>query len=216
MMQKIYWNTVNPLLRTVLDALMDTREFEPFRLVGGTSLSLQYGHRISVDLDLFTDVAYGTIDFDELAHNLMENFPYVSGNEGLAHGMGSSWFVGNGEHDAMKLDVYYTDAFIRPLVRAENLRLSAVEDIIAMKLDVVSRGGRKKDFWDLHELADHFDLQTMITFHRERYPFGHDQNLIKTQLKDFSVADDDFDPECLRGKHWELVKLDLVNWATAS
>ena len=40
--------------------------FEPFRLVGGTSLSLQIGHRMSVDIDLFTDAAYGTIDFEKI------------------------------------------------------------------------------------------------------------------------------------------------------
>lgn len=35
--------------------------FEPFRLVGGTALSLQMGHRLSVDIDLFTDAEYGTL-----------------------------------------------------------------------------------------------------------------------------------------------------------
>jgi predicted nucleotidyltransferase component of viral defense system len=30
--------------------------------------------------------------------------------------------------------------------------MATVEEIIAMKLDVMQRGGRKKDFWDLHEL----------------------------------------------------------------
>jgi hypothetical protein len=29
-------------------------------------------------------------------------------------------------------------------------------------------------------------------------------------LIDFKVADEDFDPRCLKGKHWELIKLDLL------
>jgi hypothetical protein len=85
-----------------------------------------------------------------------------------------------------------------------------------MKLDVVSRGGRKKDFWDLHELAvDHYDISAMISFHRERYPFGHNEELIRRQLINFKLADDDFDPHCLRGKHWELIKLDFTEWMSS-
>jgi hypothetical protein len=37
--------------------------FQPFRLVDGTSLSLQLGRRMSDDIDLFTDKTYGTINF---------------------------------------------------------------------------------------------------------------------------------------------------------
>ncbi len=39
---------------------MTIEEFAPFRLVGGTSLSLRYGHRMSDDIDLFTDAEYGS------------------------------------------------------------------------------------------------------------------------------------------------------------
>lgn len=34
--------------------------FNGFRLVGGTALSLQIGHRASIDIDLFSDLEYGT------------------------------------------------------------------------------------------------------------------------------------------------------------
>ena len=37
---------------------MELEELNSFRLVGGTSLSLQIGHRMSVDIDLFTDAVY--------------------------------------------------------------------------------------------------------------------------------------------------------------
>lgn len=60
----LHYNTVNNLLRNCLLQLMTAKEFSFFRLVGGTSLSLQIGHRESVDIDLFSDVPYGTIDFE--------------------------------------------------------------------------------------------------------------------------------------------------------
>lgn len=56
MTDKLYYNTVTPYLLKVLKRLMDTKEFEKFRWVGGTSLSLQRGHRFSVDIDLFTEL----------------------------------------------------------------------------------------------------------------------------------------------------------------
>lgn len=56
---------------------MELKAFRPFRLVGGTSLSLQLGHRQSVDIDLFTDAAYGSIAFLPIEKVLKENFPYV-------------------------------------------------------------------------------------------------------------------------------------------
>lgn len=56
MIDKLYYNTVTPYLLKVLKQLMATKEFEKFRLVGGTSLSLQRGHRFSVDIDLFTEL----------------------------------------------------------------------------------------------------------------------------------------------------------------
>lgn len=61
-MSKLYWNTVAPILESVLQDIINEPLFSSFRLVGGTSLSLQLGHRMSVDIDLFTDAEYGSID----------------------------------------------------------------------------------------------------------------------------------------------------------
>ena len=51
MANSLYYKTVTPLLWSVLKTLMTAKEFEPFRLVGGTALSLHRGHRESVDID---------------------------------------------------------------------------------------------------------------------------------------------------------------------
>ena len=44
---ELQYQTVKPILRSTLERLMEMEEFAPFRLVGGTSLSLRYGHRMS-------------------------------------------------------------------------------------------------------------------------------------------------------------------------
>lgn len=63
---KLYLHTVSELLWKSLIQIMTIEEFNSFRLVGGTSLSLQLGHRESIDIDLFTDAQYGSLDFDKL------------------------------------------------------------------------------------------------------------------------------------------------------
>jgi hypothetical protein len=80
MIDKLYYNTVSPLLLSVLKTLMDAKELETFRLVGGTALSLYKGHRISTDIDLFTDESYGSIDFDAIDSYLRAVYPYVETN----------------------------------------------------------------------------------------------------------------------------------------
>lgn len=57
--KRLHYETVTPLLRETLGVLMQEELFSPFRLVGGTNLSLRYGHRKSDDIDLFTDAEYG-------------------------------------------------------------------------------------------------------------------------------------------------------------
>jgi len=86
----LYWNTVTDTLRQCLIKLMQAEELKAFRLVGGTALSLHIGHRLSVDIDLFTDEAYGSIDFDAIENYLNKNFTYVAGDFGSKAGMGKS------------------------------------------------------------------------------------------------------------------------------
>lgn len=205
----LYFNTVNGVLMQTLLILMKSKEFSSFRLVGGTALSLQIGHRISVDIDLFTDANYGSIDFVSLEHFLKKNFPYVEYFSLENPAMGMSFSIGNDENSAIKLDVYYTDPFIQPAFVMKNIRMASIEEIIAMKIDVVQRGGRKKDFWDLHTLLDRYSIQKMLELHKRRYEDGHDKQLILNNFTDFSIADDDFEPICLMGKYWEFIKDDI-------
>jgi hypothetical protein len=66
MITQLYRKTVSEALWTALNRLMTMELLLPFRLVGGTALSLQLGHRMSVDIDLFTDCDYNSIDFNAI------------------------------------------------------------------------------------------------------------------------------------------------------
>jgi len=207
----LYWNTVNNLLKESLLVLMNADEFSQFRLVGGTSLSLQLGHRMSVDIDLFTDATYGSVDFKVLDEFLIGHFPYVDTSFGILPGMGRSYLIGEDKDQTVKLDIFYTtEDFIQKPIVEEGVRMATIEEIIAMKVDVVSRVGRKKDFWDLHELLNNYSIVEMLALHEKRSPYTHNREVILDNFKDFNEADYDFEPLCLRGKYWEFIKVDIL------
>lgn len=213
--KKLQYQTIKPILQTTLRKLMSIAEFQPFTLVGGTSLSLRYGHRMSDDIDLFTDAEYGSIDFRELQNIIRQEFEYCQGDCGDNISFGTSYIIGNSSVDCVKLDLYYTDSFIKPIEHIDDIRIAAVEDIIAMKIDVISRGGRKKDFWDLHLLHDKFSINQMLSIYAERYPYGSTLDECIAGLTNFDIADNDPDPICLKNKIWQLIKLDFYNWISA-
>jgi hypothetical protein len=65
----------------------------------------------------------------------------------------------------------------------------------------------------LNELMNDFTINEMLALHEKRYPYSHDEALIKANFSQFSNANDDFDPKCLRGKHWDVIKLDMTEFA---
>lgn len=122
-MSKLYWNTVKPLLKDILADLMNEKIFEPFMLVGGTSLSLQLGHRMSIDIDLFTDAEYGSIDFKSIKEFLEQKYTYCSSRNLENVAFGTYFEVGNSKDDFIKIDLYYTDKFIEQPIIIENIRM---------------------------------------------------------------------------------------------
>lgn len=203
------WETVSPILAEGLRKLMQVPELTDFRLVGGTALSLHLGHRLSVDIDLFTDLPYDSVNFGAIEAFLKNEFGYIDQSSGPA-GMGRSYFIGDNPDDSLKLDLYYTDTFIEPKYEEDGIRMATTGEIAAMKVDIVSRGARKKDFWDLHELLDHYSIEEMLALHEKRHSYTHDRIHILKQFSNFENADHDLNPICLKGKHWELIRYEIV------
>lgn len=208
---KLHYETVTPLLKKILGEIMKEPIFEPFYLVGGTSLSLRLGHRKSVDIDLFTNASYGSLDFSVYESFFRNNYKYYYCTDKTdIVSFGRSYYIGETEDSSIKLDLFYHDEIIDSCDIIDGIRIASLPDVTAMKVDVISRGGRKKDFWDLHELMNTYTIPEMLELHKQRYEYTHDSNLIISNFGDFSSADEDLDPICLKRKEWELIKLDFV------
>lgn len=194
---------------------MQAKALKDFRLVGGTALSLYLGHRMSADIDLFTDARYGSVNFNEIELFLRHHFDFVGGDFGGNPGIGKSYLVGSDTNSAINLDIYYTmDPFFQKMNEVESIRMATLEEIIALKVDVVQRGARKKDFWDLHELLSRYSIKEMVELHKKRFDWTHNELAIYKNFIDFSLADDDFDPICLKNKEWLFIKEDLIEAVT--
>ena len=171
-------------------------------------MSLQLGHRVSADIDLFTDALYETIDFGPIYTKLLTTYPYIIGKKPDNKGFGESYIIGESAQDGIKVDLYYTDPFMFPPIIMNNIQMADLRDIVVMKLEVISNGGRKKDFWDLSELLEIIPFESMLKLYQQKYPYFETSTIIK-QMSNFQLADEMEDPVCLRGKYWKLIKLDL-------
>ncbi len=207
----MYWITVSPILKEVLLDLMCQPIFDRFRLVGGTALSLQLGHRMSVDIVMCTDAKYGSVDFDEIRDYLDYRYKYCNYRSTKNVAFGTYFKVGNSEIESVKIDFYYNDDFIYDELIVEKVRMATAEEIVAMKMNVILEGCRRKDFWDLHYFLDKMTIDEMIFHFNKRYPYHDELQEIKNKLIDFEKAETDFDPICLMNKNWDNIKLDFID-----
>lgn len=205
--------TISPLLQQSLMTLMKSQQLNHFRLANGTALSLQLGHRMSKEIDLYTDREFNEYEFTKVKTQLQNSFGNGEHHQVKWKGEGTSFFIYNLNKDYVKVDVYYSpQAFIRPAIEVDYLRMTPVEEIIAMKLETIRVAGNKSDFWDLHALSHDYSLEDMLALHKERYPETHNRKELLKQLLNFDKVDDDFAPNCLQKKEWGLIKLDLLEF----
>ncbi len=178
---------------------MKIPDLQGFSLVGGTALSLLYGHRKSVDLDLFSNKPF---ENEEIINILKKEFKSSFDNRTSTPRFGIFCFV-----NEVKVDlVRHPHPLIRPEQNRDGIRMFSTEDIIAMKVQAVLGRGRKKDFWDIAELLNHFTVADFIKFHKEKFTT---QNLLITvpqAITYFADAEESEDPISLKGQTWEGVQ----------
>lgn len=207
---KLHKGTVSELLLSSLQKLMEEEAFSQFRLVGGTALALQLGHRVSIDIDLFTDMEYGSMDTNKIANALLKNFNYIEGLQNLQNReLGYTLYCGEDQNHCIKIDLFYTDRFIFPALIIENIRMANLQEIAAMKILAIENSNRKKDYWDIHELMEHLSLEEMIELGEERHPYEIDRDNVINKLRHIPNDIDNTPILCLKGKYWEFIVEDI-------
>lgn len=146
---------------SLIQELQALPELKEFYLVGGTALTLQIGHRNSIDIDLFTP---NDFDIFWLKNLLSEKFNFTADVESKNTLLSR---INNIKVDFIK----HNYSFVKPPLSEEGISMLSMEDIAAMKLSAISQSGkRQKDFIDVYFLLQHFSFSNLIEFFKIKYP----------------------------------------------
>lgn len=166
------------------------------RLVGGTALALQLGHRRSVDLDFFGCVSTDT-------NSVIAELNKI-GRVGI---ISCTETIRRLTIDDVKVDIVdYSDVpWIDGAVVSDNLRLASLRDIAAMKMNAIVGRGSRKDFVDLYFLLQHFSFSDIMDCYRQKYPAGTDYRAMMSSVY-FKDAEIQPMPEMLSEATWDMMK----------
>lgn len=154
--------TVKGELWELLHKLMKDENFKDFYLVGGTALALRLGHRLSVDIDLFSSKDF---DENEVLKYLQNNYGAILSENGLSNNTVLA-FIGN-----IKIDLLtHKYPLLSPIENNEEVRLISNQDIGAMKLHAIYQSGeRYKDFVDMYFLLEQEPLKFYLEAYQSKY-----------------------------------------------
>jgi predicted nucleotidyltransferase component of viral defense system len=189
------FQTVVPHTLELLTELMDVPLFSEMRLVGGTALALQYGHRQSVDLDFFGKLSADVSEIHDVLANIGSHTIYTNTQN-----------IKIFEVNGVKVDfVNYIYDWIDDIVTEGNLRLASPKDIAAMKVNAIEGRGSRKDFIDIYFLLKHFTLNEILEFYKQKYP-EHSVFRALMSLNYFDDAEQQVMPKMLVPFDWNELK----------
>lgn len=180
---------------TLLRSLMQEALLTGARLVGGTGLALQYGHRVSYDLDFFGDIP----DDSQEIERMLQRYGVVTVLKGSGR-------VKVYQVDGIKVDlVSYDYPWIAAPVVEDGLTIASDKDIAAMKVHAIQNRGSKKDFIDLYCLLQRYTLREIIGFYKTKF---RDYSVFRAllSLNYFADAEQQTAPPTFFDFDWEHTK----------
>ena len=191
----LHYETVDEGTLGLLKQLQSLDILSEMRLVGGTSLALQIGHRKSIDIDLFCIL---NVEFDILIDELKT--------------LGEVVLLKNSKNihslliNDIKVDIVnYNYKWLTNKMTIDNIYFATIEDIAAMKLNAILGRGSKKDFIDLYFILKNYTLTTLMDFYIKKY---HDGSifLVLKSLAYFDDADEQEMPFMFHNTSWQTMK----------
>lgn len=157
----LHKETVSQNTLELIHRMMNDEVLRDFNLVGGTALALMVGHRLSIDIDLFSQKPF---DSGALAKHLNQEY---SATNTKTMGNGVFCFI-----EDVKVDMLsHQYPLINPLEVIENIRMVSLEDIGAMKINAITGNGtRLKDYVDMYVLLELFPLKKLLDGFENKYP----------------------------------------------
>jgi hypothetical protein len=196
-----HWEVIPSLLRELLIEIGQQPFSHRFYLAGGTALALRLGHRVSVDLDFFSqtdellDDSRAEIVVTLRERRVVDVLEDVVGNlllEIEGHHVG---FFG------------YGYALLEPADEIAGVRVASLADVGLMKLDAIADRGARKDFYDAYFISQRIPLDRLLDHSSTKYPHTRGFGVMVLEgMVDFDRADQDAPVETVPPVAWETVK----------
>lgn len=193
----MFTNTLSKNAAGALALLGKTDILKNAYLAGGTACALQIGHRVSLDLDFFTDKEFNT----EIVLKRLEKLPRFKLDET------ARWTI-LGTFPKVKFSYfYYRYPLIKKTVVFSKINLVSLEDIAAMKIAAICDRGTKRDFIDVYFLTKKFSLEKILKFYDQKYALLSNNifHIIRS-LNYFEDAELQQSPKMLIPVSWDEVK----------
>lgn len=195
---KINAHLLTPKVKKLFKYLSEQKWISEFYLAGGTAVALLFGHRISNDLDFFTNQEFNP-------HAIISKLDKYGKWEELKTAEDTI----NGIINGVKISFFKIPyPFIRNPYNFGNIKIANEIDLGLMKLLAISDRGTKRDFIDLYiltgkvvSLADFLELFPE-KFGKWKYNLPH---VIKS-LGYFREAENQKKPHMYVDLDWETVK----------
>jgi hypothetical protein len=200
---KLDWSATAPGMREAYEDLSQALAGGDFYLAGGTALALLEGHRISIDLDLFSPTLTNAETLlEDLEDNLQAETTVTSlGRKAL-----------DLEISGVRVSlINYRYPLLQPTLKphSKGLQLANRDDIATMKLSAITNRGNRKDFIDFWVLVDRYrSLPEYLELFKQKFS-KRDVGHVVRSLVYFAEADDDPPLRLLQSISWDQVKTDL-------
>lgn len=203
MITPFHISTLPSATNILVDKLQEQKPdfLQTFYLSGGTSLSLQLGHRQSEDLDFFSQTVFDPIRLQPS----LTPFGTLTEIE-IAEGTLNAFI-----NDVKVQFLHYPYQLLKPVIKWENIQLSSVEDIACTKLQTISMRGSKKDFIDLYFLLKEYTLPMLFNLLEKKYrEIQYNQTHILKSLVYFVDAEKQPMPRMIKRVDWDQVKFEII------
>jgi hypothetical protein len=204
-MTKLYRSAVPTLLLQTCNTLFQSQLFEDFSIGGGLALALRSNHRRTNEIDLYSHKPVPEDTVKKMERFFQYSFGMTDHQRLSTKNGNMAFFVYNLNGDFVKIELHTVPSPLAETHEQEGLRLLSETDVTKILLRSIVEEGKKSEYWDLHALLEmHPAEELLLHFENVKSESG-----IRSAICDFSRADNDFEPQCLRGKDWNLIKLDI-------
>ena len=145
---------LTPNIESIIDGVAQLECIKPYTLCGGTALSIQLGHRMSEDLDFMmwriSKTEKPEVDWPAIEKEIEEKVGEIEHRDIL--GFDQVAFVVKG----VKLSFFVSNNFLPLNERIPyqgNIFMSDVPAILAMKMEVMLRRLKYRDYYDIYSIV---------------------------------------------------------------